>query len=319
VTGGRHRLTVDVSDVAPAGARALAGDLFLPAERLDPPIVMVCLPGGGMTRRYFDIEVAGDDGTYSMARHLADRGIAVVTLDPPGVGESDAPEDGWSLTAPVVGAVCAHAARQIIDELRAGPLPGAVSIGVGHSAGALLAVYAQASSSCFDALGLLGFAGGGLPSALSAEERALAGDAERAHREVVGLARARFGRPFPAGTTGPSALLLGVPVPDAARAGITAAGGALLAVVGLTSMLPGASAPELAAIEVPVFLGVGDLDITGAPRAIPAQFPRSGDISLYVLGSSGHNHNVAPTRHQLWDRLRRWAISISTAGASAAP
>jgi pimeloyl-ACP methyl ester carboxylesterase len=313
VTGARHRLTVDVSGVAPAGVSAVVGDLFLPATPLDPPIVMVCVPGGGMTRRYFDIEVSGDDGTYSMARHLARRGVAVVTLDPPGVGDSDVPGDGWSLTAPTIAAVCAHAAGKIVDDLRAGPLPGAVSIGVGHSAGALLTVYAQAASRCFDAVALLGFAGGGLPSVLTDDERALAGDAQRAHREVVGLAQARFGRPLPVGTTGASEFLLGVPVSDAARAGLAASGGALLAVVGLTSMLPGASAPELAAIDVPVFLGVGEFDITGPPRAIPAQFPRGTDITLYVLASSGHNHNVAPSRRELWDRLWYWAASVARA------
>src|ERR1700674_5477985 len=102
MTGERRGLTIDVSAVAPAGARTVAGDLFLPAAPLDPPVVLTCLPGGGMTRRYFDLDVAGDGATYSMARHLAARGIAVVTLDPPGVGESDQPEDAWLLTPATV-------------------------------------------------------------------------------------------------------------------------------------------------------------------------------------------------------------------------
>ena len=52
---------------------------------------------------------------------------------------------------------------------------------------------------------------------LTPEELDLAGDPERARREVVALARTRFGRPLPVGTTGPSEMLLGVPVPEAAR------------------------------------------------------------------------------------------------------
>ena len=67
-------------------------------------------------------------------------------------------------------------------------------------------------------------------------------------------------------------------------------------------MIPGASAPELAAVDVPVFLGVGDRDITGEARRIPGQFPPAADITLYVLEESGHNHNVAPTRQVLWER-----------------
>ena len=105
-------------------------------------------------------------------------------------------------------------------------------------------------------------------------------------------------------------MLLGVPVPEAARAGITRTGGALLAVVGLTSMIPGASGPELAAVDVPLFLGVGDRDITGEARRIPGQFPSARDITLFVLDDSGHNHNVAPTRQVLWERLHRWARSL---------
>jgi pimeloyl-ACP methyl ester carboxylesterase len=255
-----------------------------------------------MSRRYFDIDV---DGTYSMARYLASKGATVVTVDPPAVGESGAPPDAWDLTAPVVGEVCAEAVAEL-----ATMLPGARLVGAGHSAGALLTVYAQAQAHCFEGLALLGFAGGGLPSVLTPEELALAHPAGRVDDEIVALAKARFGRPLPQGTTGPSEMLLGVPVAVPAKAGIAEAGGALLAVVGLTSMIPGASASELASIDVPVFLAVGDHDITGAPHVIPGQFPGARDITLYVLADSGHNHNVAPTRRQLWDRLWSWATSI---------
>jgi pimeloyl-ACP methyl ester carboxylesterase len=250
-----------------------------------------------------------------MSRFLSDRGIAVLTLDPPGVGDSDVPADPWRLTADAVAAACAHASGHVVAGLRAGGFSGLVSIGVGHSAVALLTVYAQAASAPFDALGLLGFAGGGLPRVLGPAELAAAGDPARARAEVVGLARARFSRPLPVGTTGASELLLGVDVPGPARAALADAGGALLAVVGLTSMLPGASAPELAAVDVPVFLGVGDADITGPPLTVPAPFTAARDITLYVLAGSGHNHNVAPSRQALWDRLTRWILSVSASGA----
>ena len=46
-----------------------------------------------MSRRYFDLEVPAELGNYSMAAHLARHGLLVVTLDPPGVGESDVPHD----------------------------------------------------------------------------------------------------------------------------------------------------------------------------------------------------------------------------------
>lgn len=95
----RTRFEVDVTSIVPPGATTLVGDVFTPAPQQlrEQPLVAVCLPGGGMSRRYFDLAVAGDPGTYSMARHLTARGMVVVTLDHLGVGESRAPDDPYTL------------------------------------------------------------------------------------------------------------------------------------------------------------------------------------------------------------------------------
>jgi len=313
-------LAVDVSAVAPAGAHVVAGDVFVPEGHLgDPATVVICLPGGGMTRRYYDLTVdpALGLGNYSMARHLAGRGLVVVTLDPPGVGGSDAPDDGYALTPHAVADVLAAAVDNVHARLRAGeldprrpPVARFVSVGVGHSAGGLLTVHQQARHRSHDAVALLGFAGGGLPHALTDEERAYAGDPAAARREVARLAAVRFGRPFPGSQTSTSPMLLGVAVPEAVERALGEARGSLLAVVGLTSMIPGSSDEELAAVDVPVFLGVGSGDITGDPFKIPPSLPGSGDITLFVLVGAGHNHNAAPTRERLWDRLASWAYSL---------
>jgi pimeloyl-ACP methyl ester carboxylesterase len=84
----------------------------------------------------------------------------------------------------------------------------------------------------------------------------------------------------------------------------------LLAVVGLVSKIPGSVDTEMAAVDVPVFLGVGDHDIVGDPHAIPACFPACRDFTLFVLPGTGHNHNVAPGREILWDRLAGWAAPV---------
>jgi alpha-beta hydrolase superfamily lysophospholipase len=47
-----------------------------------------------MSRGYFDIQAPPSVGNFSMARHLIERGFVVITLDSPGVGESDVPDDG---------------------------------------------------------------------------------------------------------------------------------------------------------------------------------------------------------------------------------
>jgi pimeloyl-ACP methyl ester carboxylesterase len=298
----------------------VAGDVFAPdLAPGDAAIALVCLPGGGMSRRYYDLDVDPELGlgNYSMARHLAALGFVVVTLDPPGVGESATPDDGYSLTPHVVADVLATAVDDVLARLGKGTLdtrlparPDLVSIGVGHSAGGLLTVHQQARHRTHDALALLGFAGGGLPDALTDEERGYAGDPAGARREVARLAEARFGRPLPIAQTATSPFLLGGPVPEAVEVALGESRSHLIAVVGLTSMIPGASREELAAVDVPVFLGVGADDITGDPFRIPASFAACRDITLFVLEGSGHNHNAAPTREVLWDRLAAWAHSL---------
>ena len=94
------RFAIDVAIVAPRGVHTVVADVFVPARermRADGQ-VLCCLPGGGMSRRYFDLEVDPALGNYSMARHLAQQGFVVVTLDHPGVGDSDRPDDGYALT-----------------------------------------------------------------------------------------------------------------------------------------------------------------------------------------------------------------------------
>jgi pimeloyl-ACP methyl ester carboxylesterase len=85
----------------------------------------------------------------------------------------------------------------------------------------------------------------------------------------------------------------------------------LLGIVGLTSMIPGSVDREMAAVDVPVFLALGEHDIAGDPHAIPACFTGCRDFTLFVLPGTGHNHNVAPDRELLWERFVVWARAAS--------
>jgi pimeloyl-ACP methyl ester carboxylesterase len=291
-------LRVDVTDVAPAGVRSVVVDVHRP-ERVGPrPVVCCCVPGGGMSRGYWDIRAPAEVGNFSMVRHLVDRGFVVVTLDPPGVGESDVPDDGYTLTPDVVADVHARAFDHVLQEW-----PDAHRVGVGHSAGALLTVVQQARHRTYDALALFGFGRGGHEQfRLTAEEREQAGG-------IVALTRQRFGDPLPGGgsTTTSPFLLGGMQVPAEALEALGSVKTRLLGIVGLTSMIPGSVDAEMAAIDVPVFLALGEHDIAGAPHGIPAAFPGSKDFTLFVLPGTGHNHNVAPERELLWDRFVVWA------------
>jgi pimeloyl-ACP methyl ester carboxylesterase len=319
-TIGRHRVEIDVAGVAPAGAQTLVGDAFARDDASSEMCgaVVVCLPGGGMSRRYFDLDVPDTAASFSMARSLAAEHLVVVTLDLPGTGESDIPHDGYTLTPDAVADTVAEATARLVAAARTGdlvadlpPLPDVAVVGLGHSAGALVACYQQARHRSFDALALLGFAGRGLVDYLTTEERACIDDGDALRAQLPRLVAARFGDPLPASQTSSSDLLVRVGIADEARAALLGCGTRLLGCVGLTSMVRGASRAELGAIDVPLFLGVGDADITGPADRLPGDFPRARDVTLYVLPESGHNHNVAPTRQLLWDRVASWIRSAA--------
>jgi len=314
-------LAIDVTSVAPTGVHRVVADVFFPAgdEMAEGARVLCCLPGGGMARRYFDLDVDPAIGDYSMAKHLARQGFLVVTLDHPGVGDSDPPDDGYLLTPECVADVDAFAFDHILGQLRAGslpdgvkPMPRLMSIGVGHSAGASITVYQQARHRSHRAIALLGYGGAGLASHLNDREKELAERPEAVRGEIASLVRERFGEPLPMQRRGSSDFLVGATLPEAVHAALLACRTPLLALVGLSSMIPGAAAPVLAQVDVPVFVAHGSRDIAGSLHAVPRIFPASNDITLFLLDDAGHNHNVAPTREQLWDRLGRWARALSS-------
>jgi pimeloyl-ACP methyl ester carboxylesterase len=272
--------------------------------------VLYCLPGGGLSRRYFDLDAPG----WSMAEHLAGQGFIVVSIDHPGVGDSPAPEDPWTLTPPVVADADANAVRELQRQL------GGTSIGVGHSMGGMLTVTLQARHGIYAGIALLGFAHSddyertALFARLTDDERSVLRDPPGIEEHLVSLARARFGEPLfkpPSPTSGrePSLLLGDMTIPEDGRAALRRATSRLLACCGLASMLK-CTVDDVGAVSVPVFVGFGEHDIAGNARSSAKVFVASSDITLFELAGSGHNHNVAPNRHVLWDRLGLWASAV---------
>ena len=119
----RATWTFDVRGAVPvAGAFELAASWIAPApSETDAPIsVLVCLPGGFLSRHYFDLESEGSR-TYSFAEAMASRGYGVLAFDHPGTGDSSKPtpaEAGLAIGVDAIAAgillgtpVEAHAAR----------------------------------------------------------------------------------------------------------------------------------------------------------------------------------------------------------------
>ena len=306
---------IEVGELLPGeGGLAVAADIFLPPPSRSASVALFCLPGGALSRGYYDLRAEGD---FSFAAHMAARGFIVVTLDPLGVGDSTRPQDGFELTPDVLAHANAIAVDAIRAELLAGGLTGQpprtlTSLGVGHSMGAMLTAMQQARHGGYHGLVLFGFSTQGLVAALSSEERAFANDPPGARANLVRLARLRGADPYPqvARSAQSKELFAGE---TADRRGVEALNrvrAQLLLTSGLFSMIPGSCAPECARVQVPVFLGVGDRDIAGPPHQIPANYPGSPDVTLLVLPATGHSHFLFDSRRHLFERVSGWCEAI---------
>jgi pimeloyl-ACP methyl ester carboxylesterase len=318
VNVAKSTIRLDVSDVAPAGCNRICVDLFAPDDLGPSPLLWVCVPGGGMSRRYFDLAVSGQNGAFSMARYLAAGGDLVVAVDPPGVGESDVPDDGYTLSFQVVADVLAAALEALGAEIESrcgergdhGRAMVRGKIGLGHSAGALLVACQQARHRSYDALALLGFSASGLPGVLSAEELRFVNRPRELAGVIADLSRERFGDPLPQWSNRRSGVVEPSAAPEVDEA-LAAASSRLLALVGMTAIVPGSVQPELDELRLPILVALGEHDLAGRLDVLPGQFPSCPDLTLFLLEKAGHNHNVAPNRQILWQRVMRWANSVS--------
>jgi len=316
--------------IAGEGVLRVAVNIFLPAsERLGAaPMVFFCMPGGGLNSRYFNLDLAaGDDaadsdelGKYNFALQMAVRGCITVTVDHLGIGASSRPSDGFALTPEVMVAANAQAVLYVQQALRHGALlddlpalPGLRSIGVGHSMGGMLTAMLQAGCRCYDAIAVLGFSTAGLPEYLTPADAEFVDDPRGARANIVRLAKLRSDDPYPdLQTRGQAREIYGGHADRRALEALRGARDKVLAVMGFFAMLPGSTSDVCAQIEAPVFLGVGDKDMTGPAHLLPASFCGSSDVTLLVLPDTGHTHFIFPSCTQLFKRLADWADSATS-------
>ena len=317
-----------VSDVGLTREEGLeiAASIFVPSPvglQLDRPLVLCCLPGAGLSRAYYDLAANGD-ATFSFARRMASAGWVVVTLDLIGTGDSSRPADGYEITPDVIAAANARAVERLLDKMRSGTLttalpalPQLVAIGVGHSLGAVSSIIQQAKFATYRGLVLLGYGGDGLPAELSPEELSFAHDAAAIRAHIVRLSRLKYADPCWQLAASPRTQeVFGGGGDKRAMAALRDARTGLLATAGLFSMIPGSTAAESAAIDVPVFLGIGDRDICGPPHRIPACFSGSRDVTLVVLRDTGHTHFVFPSCAHLFARINSWLREVVVGSGS---
>ena len=298
-------LTVGVDIVASHGSDLrIRGEILLPSDTT-PSFLLVCLPGGGMNRNYFDLPTPEGEATASFANAMTAKGFAVAMLDPLGIGESSVPADPHDLTPEMQSRALAAAVEALLQRVRTGgitglaALPGIRGIGVGHSYGAALSIGIQARRRPYLGLALFGFGVAPMPRFDRNSEHAVPDAAlpvEEGRARLPQSVRAIFPKPY-----------LDIEPTGGERAKILLhANDRLLATTAYSTMLPFLFQADAAAIDVPIMLAFGDRDLHGLPHENVRYYPNSNDITLLVLPETRHNHFTYTTRATLFERLARW-------------
>jgi len=301
------RLEIDVTSAAGVlGEPAcIVANVLLPPGPTAPHALLVCVPGGGMNCRYFDLPTPEGHAQASFARAMAARGFAVAWLDPLGIGESTIPSDPYLLDPDLMASTNGMAARHILAGLQCGALspqwpawPSLRSIGVGHSYGAMLTIIQQAADPMHAALAVFGLHTAGLPDNGPPMDCTL--DPTLVRANLVAMTRARHPEPY---------VTLQPPKSSQAVSAAVAMQ-AMLVTMTFMTRLPNMVSKEAAAIDAPLFLAFGEKDLHTAHHAAPASYPNSADITLVVLPGARHNHFIYPARTLLFERFARWASAL---------
>lgn len=329
----RTRLTqadvvVDVSgSCAVDGDLSIAATVFLPPSDVlgDEVTVLYALPGGGYSRGYYDMHFDGHAG-YSQAEHHVSHGLVFVAIDHLGVGAST-PQVADRVRVEDIAAATHAAVRALSEMIENGavapgypPVKIARRIGIGQSMGGAVTIMMAAEHRTYGAIAILGYSGihTVLPFPDETETAAVAGrlhesrDDDPSNQSVARTVAniPEFLYPFfwsdvPADIVEED-IGGGWPV----RERVPAFGSATLPSCSVAMLSPGYVAAEAAAVNCPVFIGLGERDTAREPRREPSAYESSMDITLFVCDQMAHMHNFASTRAMLWDRLVAWCRGL---------
>ena len=305
-------IEVDIRGAVPLeGRRHIAAWVFGPSEPAERVPLLFCLPGGSYTRAYWHLEVPDHPG-YSFAEHMAAKGMLVVAIDHIGTGDSSRHPRAIDLTPEVVASANAAAFSEVVRRAEKGslapglgPLTLGPTVAVGHSMGAMLAIYQQSLHRSFDAIAPLGYGTVGpimnfgdgvalpsLESIMGAARRGLMDDIPLIDRSGI---RHHF---------------YWEDVPPEVIAADDLTNTRVPGICGPLSIVPFIVSDHARRVECPVFIGLGERDSTPDHYDEPRAYASSRDVTLFILEKSAHCHNTAGTRHQLWDRLGHWVRAL---------
>jgi hypothetical protein len=320
-------IPVDVP-VAPGGRGQVTATVFFPERAPAAPTVIFALPGGGYSRGYFDLHFPGRDG-YSQAEHHVARGAVFVAMDHLGVGASSTDANNI-LTIEHIAGANHQAVREILARLRAGLVEGVARIepglvvGTGQSMGGGVTIIMQGRHRTYDAIMSLGYSAVHTslpqrrPEMRDAIKVAFAGFSRATQPQDLSVPQSSeripdFLYPFHCEDVPDDIVQADLAGGYPLRQSPPSWGSATVPRCVVAMMSPGYVAEEAASIDVPVFLGFGERDVSEAPHREPTMFPRATDITVFVVPRMAHMHNFASTRRLLWERSMDWVDAIGRA------
>lgn len=292
--------------------------LFLPERPADARGVFLCLAGGTYDKHYWHIDIDGYPG-YSFGEHLADSGFVVIAVDHLGIGDSTDPTELGPVGLQLLAKGDAEVGRQVRERLRCGDLHedlpplNAPLIGVGHSMGACLTTMVQATAHLYDAVVLLGY--GVQITNVYQDTPDAAEFEERIQQTIEATCQLAGAKPTDAHIHAPRGYLADLfyagEVPQEVIDADTAVQSRTPLRAAAEVTTPGMVERYASRVDVPVFLAFGAaLDVSPNPHAEPANYTGSPDVTLHLVPSSGHCHNFASHRTQLWDRIANWVTTV---------
>ena len=304
----------DVTDALPAeaidGAKVtISGWAFLPGKTAHPakPVAIVLIAGGSYDKRYHHVQVPGRDG-YSAAEHLAALGNVVLLTDHLGVGQSSRLPDQKKATRQIVALANHAAVAQFRQKLAEGTLHPSLPvmadvtvIGGGHSMGGMQTVIQQARHRSYDGIMVIGYTADGVHFTMNGKKLRAADFIPTDSPDYTTNDRAPLHEGFH-----------WEDVPEDVIAADDALAVETPANIGIDSIRTGIMRPEAAEIDVPVYICLGERDVSPDPHAEPAFYRKSPDVTVQILPRSGHCQSFASTRHAMWDRMHNWSQGVAT-------